>query len=66
MKIFLNGTSHEIDGPLSVSALLESIGFGDKPVVVELDQQALFPRDFPNARVGEGSRVEIVALAAGG
>lgn len=66
MKIQLNGNPHEIEAPMTVGALLESIGFGDKPVVVELDEQALFPRDFPSALVADGSRVEIVALAAGG
>ncbi len=66
MKIQLNGNPHEIAAPLTVSALLESIGFGDKPVVVELDEQAVFPRDFPSVLVVDGSRVEIVALAAGG
>ncbi len=66
MKIQLNGNPHEIEAPLTVSALLKSIGFGDKPVVVELDEQALFPRDFCKVLVVDGSRVEIVALAAGG
>lgn len=66
MKIQLNGIPRELDAPLSVSALLESIGFGGKPVVVELNEQALFPRDFSNTRIEEGSRVEIVTLAAGG
>lgn len=66
MTIQLNGHPHEIKAPLTVAALLESIGFGDKPVVVELDEKAVFPRDFSHALVGEGSRVEIVALAAGG
>jgi sulfur carrier protein len=66
MKIQLNGSPHEIEAPMTVSAFLESIGFGDKPVVVELDEQALFPREFSSATVKDGSRVEIVALAAGG
>jgi thiamine biosynthesis protein ThiS len=66
MKIQLNGHPHEIEAPLTVGALLESIGFGGKPVVVELDERAVFPRDFTTVLVSEGSRVEIVALAAGG
>ncbi|MEY3896237.1 MAG: sulfur carrier protein ThiS [Verrucomicrobiota bacterium] len=66
MNIQLNGNPHEIEAPMTVTALLESIGFGGKPVVVELDEQALFPRDFPHTQVGEGARVEIVTLAAGG
>ena len=66
MKIQLNGSPHEIEAPMTVAVLLESIGFGGKPVVVELDEQALFPRDFAHTPVGEGARVEIVTLAAGG
>jgi thiamine biosynthesis protein ThiS len=66
MKIQLNGNPHEIGGSMSVSELLESIGFGGKPCVVELDEQAVFPRDYPVVRVEDGARVEIVTLAAGG
>lgn len=66
MKIQLNGSHHEIEAPVTVAALLESIGFGGRPVVVELDEQAVFPRDFQETLVGEGARVEIVTLAAGG
>ena len=66
MKIQLNGQPHEIAAAMTVSELLESIGFGGKPCVVELDEQAVFPRDFPTVRVADGSRVEIVTLAAGG
>lgn len=66
MKICLNGNSHEIGEPMTVLVLLKSLGFGDRPVVVELDEKAIFPRDFVSAVVHEGSRVEIVTLAAGG
>lgn len=66
MKILLNGTPHEMSAAMSVSELLESIGFGGKPCVVELDEQAVFPRDYPQTEVREGARVEIVTLAAGG
>ena len=66
MNIHLNGNLHEIESPLTVSALLESVGLGGKPVVVELNEQALFPRDFPRTMIEAGARVEIVSLAAGG
>ena len=51
---------------MTVTELLASLGFGDKPCVVELDGQAIFPRDCGTAEVNEGSRVEVVTLAAGG
>ncbi|MEO5714485.1 MAG: sulfur carrier protein ThiS [Luteolibacter sp.] len=66
MKIHLNGRSHELPESLSVTDLLESLGLGGKPVVVELNEEAVFPRDYPATTVGEGARVEVVALAAGG
>ena len=66
MKIQLNGSPHEIESAMSVTGLLESIGLGGKPVVVEIDEQAVFPRDYPQVMVGEGARVEVVMLAAGG
>ena len=66
MMIQLNGQPQELDRVMSVSDLLESIGFGGKPVVVELDEQAIFPRDYSAVRVDAGARIEIVTLAAGG
>jgi thiamine biosynthesis protein ThiS len=51
---------------MTLSDLLESIGFGGKPVVVELNEQAVFPRDYPSTLIQEGARIEIVTLAAGG
>lgn len=65
-SITLNGSPHPIDAPLTVASLLDSIGFAGKPVVVELDEQPVFPRDYATTTVGPGARVEIVALAAGG
>ena len=64
MKILLNGQGHEIGSPLTVTELLVSLDLSGKPVVVELDETAVFPRDYPQTMVGEGARVEIVALAA--
>ncbi len=66
MQIQLNGHPHPLEGEMMLGDLLESIGFGGKPVVVELDEQAVFPRDYPSIRIDDGARIEIVTLAAGG
>lgn len=66
ITITLNGSPHEMEGATTVAALLGKLGFAGKPVVVELDEEAVFPRDFETTGVGDGARVEIVALAAGG
>lgn len=66
MTIYLNGISHPIETVVTLSELLENLGFSGKPVVVELNEQAIFPRDYPTVLIVEGARVEIVTLAAGG
>ena len=67
MTIQLNGESRSFDaGPLSLAALLELLGLGGKPVVVELDREAVFAKDYAGTEVTDGARVEIVMIAAGG
>lgn len=66
MKLVLNGSPHEAASPLSVRGLLDQLGFGEKPVVVELNLRALFPREFEDTQLTEGDRVEIVQITAGG
>lgn len=66
MKVKLNGKDHPLDTPVSVQGLLESIGLGDKPVVVELNQKALFPREYGDSMLENGDQVEVITIAAGG
>lgn len=66
MTITLNGNPHEIPPRQSLNALLESLGLAGKPVVVELDEVAVLPRDYAVTWVAAGARVEVVTLAAGG
>ena len=66
MKITLNGGEFEIAGAVGLPAFLENLGLGGKRVVVEIDEQAVFPRDYETTEVREGARIEVVTLAAGG
>ena len=66
MTITLNGAPHPHPEPVSVAKLLQNLGLDGKPVVVELDGQAIFPRDHSQTLIQPGARVEIVTLAAGG
>ncbi len=66
MTIQLNGKNHELDTAASVESLLKSIGLGDKPVVVELNKTALFPREYSQSSLEDGDKVEIITIAAGG
>jgi len=66
IKITLNGKDHALETALNVDELLASIGLAGKPVVVELNQKALFPREYSLTDLAENDRVEIVTIAAGG
>jgi thiamine biosynthesis protein ThiS len=66
MNVILNGTSHEFPAPVAIRGLLDQLGLGEKPVVVELNLRAIFPREFPSTMVNEGDRLEIVQITAGG
>ena len=66
MKITLNGETREFANLATIGDLLEQIGLGGKPVVVEQNRRALFPREIPTSRVDDGDVVEIVQVTAGG
>lgn len=65
-SIVLNGKPHPLAGETPLPALLESLGLKGKPVVVEINETAVFPRNYPQTFARPGDRVEIVTLAAGG
>ena len=64
--ITLNGSTHPLEQPVTLDALLDSLGLTGQPVVAELNEQAVFPRDYPTTTVTPGAKVEIITLAAGG
>lgn len=66
MTITLNGQSHSLVAEIPLPALLDSLGLSGKPVVVELNQQAILPRDFPTTLIKANDQLEIITLAAGG
>lgn len=66
MQITLNGEKRTFDGAPTISALLETLGLGGKPVVVEQNQAALLPRELETAQVNDGDVIEVVQITAGG
>jgi sulfur carrier protein len=66
MTLILNGSPHLIAGPQPLTELLDSLGLAGKPVVVELNEMPILPRDYPTTLVTAGARLEVVTLAAGG
>lgn len=66
ITIKLNGKEHALDKPLGLLELLDSIGLANKPVVVEHNQVALFPREYSETMINGGDQLEIITIAAGG
>lgn len=66
MTITLNGRERELPDGITVGTLLEQMGLGGKPVVVEQNKRALFPREISTATVTEGDLIEVVQVTAGG
>lgn len=66
MEIQLNGQIYPLEKETTLTILLESLGLASKPVVAELNREALLPRDFPITPVRDGDQLEIITLAAGG
>ncbi len=66
MQISINGKEHTLVEAINIEELLTSIGLGDKPVVVELNKQAIFPREYNAHILKDGDKIEIITIAAGG
>jgi sulfur carrier protein len=67
MTLILNGSPRDFEADtFTVATLLEALGLGGKPVVVELDREPVFPADYATTAVRDGANVEIVTIAAGG
>ncbi len=66
MKIILNGKEKEISAGINIQQLMESLGLAGKPVVIEHNKTAIFPRDYCNICFKENDKIEIINIAAGG
>ncbi len=67
MTLRINGAAREFEaGPYTVATLLDELGLAGKPVVVELNLDAVLPADYAMTSVPSSSSLEIVTIAAGG
>lgn len=67
ITITLNGEARPVDPSVAtIAALLRLLGLEGRPVLVERNGEALFPREFAETALAEGDRIEIVRIVAGG
>lgn len=66
MTIKLNGDSHDIPQPLSVSALLATLAIDARRVAVEHNLAVVKKAEYDTSIVTDGDEVEIVNFVGGG
>jgi len=66
MTIALNGKTHETQEGINITTLLDSLNLSGKPVVIEHNKVAIFPRDYTHISLKENDQLEIINIAAGG
>jgi sulfur carrier protein len=67
MQVTVNGTPTTLPTSTpTVAVLLDHLGMTGKPVVVELNQRALFPRELASTPLADGDVLELVQITAGG
>lgn len=66
MTITLNGDPHELEGPLTVGALLVRLDIDPRRVAVEHNLVVLKRAAFDQTLVNPGDRIEVVNFVGGG
>jgi thiamine biosynthesis protein ThiS len=66
MRILLNGESHDLSSPMTVQALLETLGIDSRRVAVEHNLVVVRRAHYATEVVSDGDEVEIVNFVGGG
>jgi thiamine biosynthesis protein ThiS len=66
MKLMVNGASVELDGTLTISALLARHKLKPETVVVEYNLRVPEKHEYDLIEIAEGDRIEIVKFMGGG
>jgi len=66
MKIMLNGQEKSFKAPLTVSALLQDMGLGERRVAVEVNREIVPRSQHAGFQLQDNDRVEVVFAIGGG
>ncbi|MDP6666311.1 MAG: sulfur carrier protein ThiS [Dehalococcoidia bacterium] len=66
IEITVNGNTSELDGPMSITAFLETKGFGGRSVAVAINSVVVRRTEFDGTTINAGDVVEIVRPVGGG
>ncbi len=66
MKIRLNGEPREVNGPLTIAALLEQLGVDPRRVAVEQNVTVIKRDRYASTPIHDGDEIEVVNFVGGG
>jgi sulfur carrier protein len=66
MNIVLNGQAKTLSGPLSVSALIDTLGYTGKRIAVERNGEIVPKSTYASVQLESGDRLESVVAVGGG
>ena len=66
MTVILNGKTFDLETGSTVRDLLLLLNLLDTPIAVELNGGALTRQEYSSSLLADGSRIEVIRLAAGG
>ena len=66
IAIFVNGERRAVLATIGLNVLIESLGLPMQGVLIEYNGSALFRDEWPNVRLAEGDRLELLRVVAGG
>ncbi|TRW82715.1 sulfur carrier protein ThiS [Mycolicibacterium sp. 018/SC-01/001] len=65
MKLTVNDKTVEVDGQVTVAALLDRLGYPEKGIAVAVDW-AVIPRSEWDTELCDGAKIDVVAAVQGG
>jgi len=66
MKLVINGDDHQVDGPITLSGLVEHLGMKADRVAIELNLDIVPRGQWVETQLADGDRLEIVHFVGGG
>lgn len=64
--IKVNGQSREVVDGWNLQQLRQDLGLAEKPIVMEMNRQAISPTQFVETLIPDHAEIEVIVLAAGG
>ena len=66
MKLFINGEPREIDHARTIAEVIAALDLPAPALLVEHNDHALRREEWTDRPVGDGDRIEIIRIVAGG